>query len=272
MLTEATKIDAANGKENPSLLVRVNSINGQQDQQQKDSSALNATSGDQTTNLIAGFQFPNTRQKENSSLLFSNVNSATWTMHGTVPRCKSPEILNDHVNKVLQETETMQGQIGQEDQPALNQEGPHDEGPTEEFLLTNGLGPVTEEQSPTTEQYEDEAQHSPPGFEGLPKYIKATRSSVRLRAKNGGKYVSAVDKARANRGFFSIAGLMQRARAKKMNKSNKPSATYLKRYEPLTKEHAEALFATVGVEGDGTLLAQVEAAIGGGNTTPITAN
>ena len=143
---------------------------------------------------------------------------------------------------------------------------------SEDFFSTSGLGPVIEEQRPATEQSEDEAQHSPPGFEGPPKYIKATRSSVRLRAKNGGKYVSAVDRARANRGFLSIAGLMQRARAKKMNNSNKPSAAYLESYEPLTKEHAEALFATAGVGGDGTLLAQVEAAIGGGNTTPVTAN
>lgn len=124
------------------------------------------------------------------------------------------------------------------------------------------------------DQAQSQSEHSPPGFEGPPRYKKPNRASVRLQGKNGGRYISAVDKAKANRGFISIAGLMQKVKAKKASRASKPSPEYLKKLEPLTKEHAQALLATAGVQEDGQMQAQIDEAVAnqGGSGPPITAN
>lgn len=131
----------------------------------------------------------------------------------------------------------------------------------------------TEELS-KNDQAHSQPEQSPPGFEGPPRYKRPNRASVRLQGKNGGRYISVVDKARANRGFISIAGLMQKVKAKKANRASKPSPEYLKKFEPLTKEHAQALLATARVEEDSGLQAQIDEAVAnqGGNALPITAN
>ncbi|KAF3341751.1 hypothetical protein FCM35_KLT00389 [Carex littledalei] len=112
-----------------------------------------------------------------------------------------------------------------------------------------------------------------PSFEGPPRYKKANRASSRLRAKQGGRYISVVDKARANRGFINIAGLMQKVKIKK-NKPCKPVPEYLKNFDPLTREHAQALLAAAGVGEDDTIQAQIEEALAnpGGGMVPVISN
>lgn len=82
-----------------------------------------------------------------------------------------------------------------------------------------------------------------------------------------------VDKARANRGFISIAGLMQKVKIRK-SKPCKPAPEYLKNFDPLTREHAQALLAVAGVGDDDTIQAQIEEALAhqGGAAAPIISN
>lgn len=82
-----------------------------------------------------------------------------------------------------------------------------------------------------------------------------------------------VDKARANRGFISIAGLMQKVKTKR-NKPCKPVPEYLKNFDPLTREHAQALLAAAGVGEDDAIQAQIEEALAkpGGDPIPISSN
>lgn len=106
-----------------------------------------------------------------------------------------------------------------------------------------------------------EALGAPPGFEGPPRYKHANRSSARLRAKNSGRYISVVDRARANSGFISIPALMQKIKAKKVGRSVKTVPGYLKGSDPLTGEHVEVLLAAAGVEEDDNLKRQIEVAM-----------
>lgn len=81
---------------------------------------------------------------------------------------------------------------------------------------------------------------------------------------NTGRYVSAIDKARANKGFISITDIMQKLKKPKLKtkKAAKPSLEYLSSYDPLTKEHAEATVAVAGVDIGPQLAKQIEEALG----------
>lgn len=138
--------------------------------------------------------------------------------------------------------------------------------------------------SPTAHKDQD---GSPPGFAGPPRYkrgvqqainrerpylelgnenevpFKATKQSTRLQAKNTGRYISIVDKARVSQGFIGVTEIMQRPKPKsKHTKPHKPALEYLQDYSPLTKEHAEAVMAAAGVIITPEIQAKMDAAMG----------
>lgn len=146
-------------------------------------------------------------------------------------------------------TGTQQGLIQQEN------ETPHTEPP---MLEPKWVEPLMTDIDDLSLEAADEA---PPGFEGTPRYKVEERRSPRLQGKNVGRYVSAVDKARANKGFLNVSDLMQKPKQKGKNKNNaKPSLEYLKSYDPLTEEHAQAVVAMAGVKMDDELKVKINEA------------
>ena len=109
------------------------------------------------------------------------------------------------------------------------------------------------------DQVDADEDGPPPGFEGPPQYKTATRESERIRNKSTGKYISAIDKARMNRGFLSTVYLMQKPKSKP-RKTARPTMEYLQDYGPLREEHAQVIAAAAGVEINQQLLNQIEEA------------
>lgn len=153
-------------------------------------------------------------------------------------------------------------------------------------------GPIGFPNSPTGPE---DQEGSPPGFAGPPRYkkefdtglhrerpnpepekerqilTKEPKQSTRLQAKNTGRYISMVDKARANQGFIGITEIMQRPKPRaKQTKPQKPVLDYLNNYSPLTKEHAEAVVAAAGVIITPALQAQMEEVMAGPATALVT--
>lgn len=92
--------------------------------------------------------------------------------------------------------------------------------------------------------------------------VEGSKHSARLQAKNTGRYISVVDKARANQGFIGVTEIMQRPKPKiKQTKPQKPALEYLQNFAPLTKEHAEAVVAAAGVIVTPALEVQMEEAM-----------
>lgn len=129
------------------------------------------------------------------------------------------------------------------------------EGPTEIDSDPMGFTPMVQD----ADQVDADEDGSPPGFEGLPQYKTATRESERIRNKSTGKYISAIDKARMNRGFLSTVDLMQKPKSKP-RKTARPTMEYLQDYGPLREEHAQVIAAAAGVEINQQLLNQIEEA------------
>ena len=144
--------------------------------------------------------------------------------------------------------------------------------------------------SPTA--HEDQ-EGSPPGFAGPPRFKKGVeldlnremphselgqgievptkggKQSARLQAKNTGRYISMVDKARVTQGFIGVTEIMQRPKTKtKRPKPQKPAFEYLQDYSPLTREHAEAVVAAAGL----IITSEIQAEMDEAMVMPATAN
>lgn len=130
------------------------------------------------------------------------------------------------------------------------------QGLQEDFQAINLFTNAANNQSGSKFSTQEDA---PPGFEGTPRYKEKntiSHRSPRLVNKNTGRYVSAVDRARATQGFINVSYLMQKPKIK-VKRTTKASPAYLKNYDPLTQAHAEALVATAGVTMDVALAAKI---------------
>lgn len=129
------------------------------------------------------------------------------------------------------------------------------EGPTEIDSDQLGFTPMVQD----ADQVGTDEDGPPPGFEGPPQYKTPPRESQRIKNKNTGKYISAIDRARINRGFLSTVDLMQKPKSKP-KKTAKPTMEYLQDYGPLREEHAQVIAAAAGVDINQQLLKQIEEA------------
>ncbi|KAF3323303.1 hypothetical protein FCM35_KLT12034 [Carex littledalei] len=130
--------------------------------------------------------------------------------------------------------------------------------------------PICVKGRPRLSDIAKEAGAAPPGFEGPPRYTRATRRSTRLENKQTGRYISVIDRARATRGFIDVTDLMQRTKPKPKS-TPRPVLDYTKSYHPLTLSHAEAVVSTAGIELTEELLTQLRAeviATGEGSSVP----
>lgn len=142
------------------------------------------------------------------------------------------------------------------------------EGSKDPTVEIADLGPILESNNEQSTEITELSPISPPGFEGPSKFLKINkdqpaRRSPRLKEKNNGLYIPALNKARKVMGYAEKNPLPPTPK-KKAKQSSMVLPTYLLSKDPISGKQAQIVTLLVGIKVEKELEEAISQVVHGG--------
>ncbi|KAF3341900.1 hypothetical protein FCM35_KLT00538 [Carex littledalei] len=154
----------------------------------------------------------------------------------------------------------------EQQQHALNKEGEGTSSIQDQTTLNGVEGrymhlPTMDYVHNSMQDLEENIMQGSPIFEEGQVSNSQPRRSARLLSKNKGVYVNSLEKARITQGYANEDSTRKQSKKRKIKSSNLNNEEYMKTFNPLSIEHAEAVVFIAGVQISEELQKAIEEAL-----------